>query len=322
MSSFLKERRKRFQRPLDEALPPFRFIPHDDAFLTAVYQYGEIPSHWLVNLVSGSQGWNLRRLQQLYKHEYLDRRKQGNNLPVLYTLGRRGAERLAEKRGQTPQQVLRKSHGRFKRHLYEHAREICEFRYALDQAVATREDIRIKFWYADGSIVETVRYFSDSELMTKTLVKDSFFGLEFDLPGREPMLVGCILERDRSTIWGTTQTQGKLFSRYDAYWHMWQQGTFFRKYGVKALLVLTVTKSEQRKDNMRQMARFAGRQHNGSQLFWFASATRFEDNPFALLEPIWQTPRDDRFHSLTEFIPTALYPASSLLQPAQIEVNT
>jgi hypothetical protein len=95
------------------------------------------------------------------------------------------------------------------------------------------------------------------------------------------MLVGCILECVRSTIWGTTQTQGKLFSWYDAYWHKWQQGIFFRQHGVKALLVLTVTNSEQRKENMRQMARFAGRQHNGSQLLWFASARRFEDSSLA-----------------------------------------
>ena len=145
--------------------------------------------------------------------------------------------------------------------------------------------------------------------------------LEFNLPGQEPMLVGCILERDRSTIWGTTQTRGKLFSRYDAYWHMWQQGIFYRKYEVKSLLVLTVTKSESRKDNMREMARFAGRQNNGSQLFWFTSATQFEHNPLALLDPIWQTPRDDRLHSLTDFIPTAVYPTPSLFNPVQHELG-
>jgi hypothetical protein len=233
MSFSLGNRRKRFQRPPEEGLLPFRYMPHDDAILTIVYQYGEIPSDWLVNLVSGAQGWNLRRLQGLYKHQYLERRKQGNNLPILYTLGRRGAERLAESWGQTPQEVLTKSRARFKRHLYDHAREICEFRYALDQAIADREDMRLKFWYADGGIVERVSYLSGPKSITKTLIKDSFFGLEFDLPGREPMLVGCALEHDRSTVWGTTQKQGKLFCRYDAYWHMWQQGVFFRKYGVK-----------------------------------------------------------------------------------------
>jgi len=39
----------------------------------------------------------------------------------------------------------------------------------------------------------------------------------FQLPGRDPMLVGCVLEHDRSTVWGTTQKQGKLYSPYDAY---------------------------------------------------------------------------------------------------------
>ncbi len=321
MSNFLEKRRKRFQRPKDEPLPAFRLVAHDAEFLRVVYNYGEIPSDWLIKLVSGSEGWNLRRLQPLYKHGYLERQKQGNNHPALYRLGSKGAAVLAEKWGQTPQQVLRKSHARFKSQIYDHAREICEFRYAMDQAVATRDDMRIKFWYADGSVIETVNYLSGPRLITKTLIKDSFFGLEIDLPGREPMLIGGILERDRSTIWGTTQTHGKLFSRYDAYWHMWQQGIFHRKYGVKSLLVLTVMESAERKDNLRQTVRHAGKQNNGSQLFWFTAAQQFKNNPLALLDPIWQTPRDDRFHSLTEFIPTAIYPTPALWQPVQHELE-
>jgi len=177
MSNFSRNRRKRFQRPPDEPLPAFRYVAHDDEFLRVVYNYGKIPSDWLINLVSGSEEWNLRRLQPLYKHGYLDRRKQGNNEPALYTLGRYGAARLAEKWSQTPQQVIRKSRERFKSQIYDHAREICEFRYALDQAIATRDDMRLKFWYADGSIIETVSYLSGSGLTTKTLIKDSFFGL-------------------------------------------------------------------------------------------------------------------------------------------------
>lgn len=307
-------RSRRFVISPDEPLPPLRYqAPRDDSILKTVYCYGEIPSDWLAELVPGSAQVNKRRFRKLFKHRYLKRIKQGNNAPIHYALHRHGYKRLAELWNTTPADVRTKSHARFKQHIYDHAHGIVEFRYALEHTLATRDDVRIKFWYADGTIREKVSYLSRTGFKKKTIIKDSLFGLEFKVVGLDPMLVGYGLERDRSTMCGTTKQEGRLFDRYEALWHLWQQGIIYRKYGVKCFVDLTICETQERAWNMCEMARHAGNQREGSRLFWFTSVDLFRDNPAATLEHIWFTPRGDGLKSLADFIPIAVYPTPSTL---------
>ena len=78
--------------------------------------------------------------------------------------------------------------------------------------------------------------------------------------------VGGFVEVDRSTIAGTTQLSGRLFRRYEAYWHYWRQKLWREQFGFSSMRVFTVTKSDERRDNFRTLAKRVGEQKNGSDV--------------------------------------------------------
>ncbi|HSF32337.1 MAG TPA: replication-relaxation family protein [Candidatus Tectomicrobia bacterium] len=62
--------------------------------------------------------------------------------------------------------------------------------------------------------------------------------------------------------------------------------------------VVVVARSEQRKENLRRLARTHGRKLN---MFWFVSHERFSFTRRSyLLEPVFQTARDDQWHGLLD----------------------
>ena len=86
-----------------------------------------------------------------------------------------------------------------------------------------------------------------------------------------------------------------------AYWNWWKEGRHTKRFGIKAFRVLTITKTEKRKENLKQITKKADDRQRGSLMFWFTSEKNYDiQKPESILEPIWQTPKDDSYHSILE----------------------
>jgi len=96
-------------------------------------------------------------------------------------------------------------------------------------------------------------------------------------------------------------TDARFLKKMRAYWNWWKRGKHTEKFGIKAFRVLTITKTEKRKENLREITKKADDRQRGSLMFWFTSERNYNiQKPESILEPIWQTPKDDSFHSLLE----------------------
>jgi len=85
-----------------------------------------------------------------------------------------------------------------------------------------------------------------------------------------------------------------------AYWLWWKQG-LSKKKGIESFRVLTITGTEQRKENLRNVTKRADDRQLGSSIFWFASKENYQlKEPKTVLRKIWQTPRDNIYHSILE----------------------
>ena len=144
-----------------------------------------------------------------------------------------------------------------------------------------------------GAVQERVSYLSSSRQYTKVIKPDAVFSIAY-----RDEVVGGFVEVDRTTISGTTKLSGRLFRRYEAYWHYWRQKLYRERFGFTSVRVFTVTISEARKENFRAMAGRAGEQKRGSNLFWFTPMASYADDPLALQRAVWQTPRDDEYRAL------------------------
>ncbi|MBA7669157.1 hypothetical protein ES703_77285 [subsurface metagenome] len=66
--------------------------------------------------------------------------------------------------------------------------------------------------------------------------------------------------------------------------------------------VLTIAKTGKTKKNLRKITRGADERKRGSLMFWFTSEENYNiQEPESILGPIWQTPKDDTYHSLLEW---------------------
>jgi hypothetical protein len=66
--------------------------------------------------------------------------------------------------------------------------------------------------------------------------------------------------------------------------------------------VLTVTLSDQRKDNLRLTAQGVDPNGKGLNLFWFACEKSYATTPQELAGTMWQTPQEDTPKSIFTFL--------------------
>jgi hypothetical protein len=178
-----------------------------------------------------------------------------------------------------------------------HTRGINAYRFAMDMSLRQLPDAEMLFWYPDKTFRKTVTYTVDFERKTKRCTPDSFWGARY-----RGHRYGGLVEFDKSTMAGTTkQEESRIFDKLEALWNLWlkwRERGYDDRLGVDSLRLFYVTISEQRKENIRELARAVGDQRNGSDFFWFACQKPYLDHPFAVLDPIWQTPRDDTYKSI------------------------
>jgi hypothetical protein len=266
----------RFRRVQPSDLPAFRYQSERDSRIEAlIADYSIIRSDHLKHLAPGSPQQNLRRFQKLFHHQHINRLERHRlpfNYPMVYT--HKDPKLISD--------------------LYlKHTLAISHFRFALEMAIAATPGATITEWWPEGTVQESVSYQAGDRQFTKTIKPDAVFKIAY-----QGATIGGFVEVDRSTIAGTTRLSGRLFRRYEAYWHYWRQKLWREQFGFSSMRVFTVTISEARKENFRGMVKCVGEQKQGSNLFWFAPMQAYEASPTAFLNPLWQTPRDDAYRAL------------------------
>ena len=298
----MKKRAPRFKR-MPKAVGGLRIQERDIEIIRLVYEYRFLDSEQIHALVGGSRQVILRRLKKLYHHGYLDRPISQITFSnpffgpqkMVYALGDKGADLLAEVYGIDRGGIIWSEKNREVRERYiQHTLMISNFRACLSLALRDLPDVRLLFWVRENpqELKDYVSFTDESGRHRRLpIVPDGFFGIE-DPQGR----MFFFLEADRSTM-----TNARFLRKLRAYWLWWKQGGHRRRFGIESFRVLTITRTERRKENLRRVAKKADDRQIGSLMFWFTSEERYDiRDPRTILGEIWQTPRDERWHSLLE----------------------
>ena len=247
----------RFHRAKGSHRPPLALQSRDLELLQTAHDYRLIMTPQYLRLFSDESRVGIyRRLQKLFHHGYLDRIGENPNAPLVYALGKRGAEVL-----EVPH---RKNVG--DRYL-AHQLMIGDFRIAV--ALAARESAIEVSWrrVPDGQPIRP----------------DGFFGLRFPTLPEGRNCTFFFLEADRSTM-----PRERFLAKLHAYqaWHA--AGGHTAALGIKSFRVLTVTKSVERMRGLLTAAAEDGHLAPRHAAYWFASDSAGE-GALGALGPIWHT---------------------------------
>jgi len=286
------KRRPRHRRGDTDDLP-LELQRRDRDILKLIYDYRFIPSPLIQFLISGSDQRILRRLQKLFHHGYLDRVIIATNEPFVYALGNKGADELAQFYGIDRGKIDWTTKNREAKERYlDHTLMITRFRATLTLALQNNPDTRILSWVPEGELKDEVMIQGEGQQrMRAPLIPDAFFTLE-DQGGE----MYFFLEADQSTM-----TNQRYLMKMKAYFQYWKQGKHKEKHNIESFRVLTITKSEARKENLRKITKEADDRKVGSAMFLFTSEEHYNPtDPASILRPVWQTPKDDTLHHLLE----------------------
>ena len=286
---------------------PLQLNKRDLDILHLIYDYRFIPSDHITSLISGSDRKILERLQKLFHHGYVDRladrriRTRSGSEKMTYAITKKAADLLSGELGIELSKInwAYRNRSVTERHI-KHTLMIAKLKTTVGLAVRDGSGVNLMFWKENRGTGKSI----DPELSDKVtielaggrqerrrIVPDAFFGLED--PDYEHFLY---LEADRSTM-----TNERFMKKLKAYWTWWKQGGSKKKHNAEHFRVLTVTRSEQRRNNLREVAKQASPGKSGSGMFWFACEKDYSiDNPQSILDEIWITAKDNQRHALLE----------------------
>lgn len=297
MSGLTVERRHRLRRH-KAGKPAFVMQDRDKAVVQLVADYGVVSSEEIGALTRGSRQTLLRRLQCLYHAGYLDRPRRQQligNGPLVYALGLKGATLpgiICAKPGRDWAEKNRKMQIGY----IEHQLMISRFRAALVLA-GTDAGVVVEHWCQGAELWDSVQVEHADFAERIPVAPDAYAILRIlsEPDGRNR--VHLFLEADRSTM-----TAKRFLTKLRGYWHYWRCGRLEEKYGIKNVLVATVTKTQDRASNLLSAAaQIDAPQHRGLRMFMFAAEDQFSVvSPDNILKAIWRVRGDGRLHSLTE----------------------
>jgi hypothetical protein len=302
--------------------PRFKRVPVENIQLTErdidilrhVHKHRFLRSTHLARLVGGSQQTLVRRLQLLYHHQYLDRPHEqiqfytyAGSRPMVYGLGNKGADLLAERfqipRGRIDWTAKNKAVGPV---FLEHTLLTADFMVALELACREHGKVRI---ISFGEILRQapeatqrrknpygwhVRVTYGHEAHTLGVIPDKIFGLHrLDRPeGKNKAYF--FLEADRATmpVVRSNLRQTSFYRKLLAYHETWRQELHTRHYGISNFRVLTVTSSPERARNCIAANKQATG-GEGSKLFLFTDKTAPDGSRNVLTLP-WMNGKDEQ----------------------------
>ncbi|MBI3782954.1 MAG: replication-relaxation family protein [Deltaproteobacteria bacterium] len=247
----------------------------------------------------------LRRLQQLFHAEYLDRPQQQLNRwwtkgeatkHFVYGLGIEGHKLLYPElhRKGAPTTDWRLRNRRAGAVYMDHRLALSEVMLSFVGA-AEGINAQVVNWTEGKEFHQATRLPDYVQLETRTgtvdvpLNPDAHFVLAASDGRREHFF----LEVDRGTepIMRTTWRRTHVYRKLAGYWQLYR-GRLAERVGIPSFRVLTVTTSATRIDNMRALARAMDPKQKGSALFLFTTLDQITlDNPGpSLTAPIWFSP--------------------------------
>ena len=295
MSTPQKTRRPRFERaPIGGMI----LTPRDLEILRAVYRHRLLRSTHLLALAGGSPQANLRRLQLLFHHGYLDRPAMQldwyarGSEPMVYALGNRGAEILeAEDRVRRGGVRWDTKNRNLSRVFLHHTLAVAEVMVAFEVACRKREGVqliqpeevlaaappetrrlRLPFrWQVD------VR--QNGELHRLGVEPDRVFGLRFEGQPENRNRAFFFLEADRGTMPVTREglAETSFARKLLGYRETWRQSVHVTHLGIPNFRVLTVTKSRERMEHLVTACHSLGGSGMGIFLFADQENLRRED---------------------------------------------
>jgi hypothetical protein len=282
---------KKFVRSPDKG-GRLRIQPSDVALLRDLSEYRFLNTEQVLALRHRGLRNLQRRLHDLYHAGYLDRPSQQNisALPkghIVYGLGVKGAELLFENREERAEKLRQVKLNRETAFPYiAHALMISQFRATLTLA-CEKEQAKITRWRQGTELKSDLKIRGEGP----ELVPDAFFTIEKG-GGRWHFF----LEADRSTM-----TLDRFLEKLKTYWEWWRTEKYKERLGISRFRALTITISEERKENLRRTAKNADPRKQGSNMFLFLSETEYSlEKPEAVLSPVWLSPKDEVKHFILE----------------------
>jgi len=266
----------------------------DKHLIRLVAQHRVIGSGDLQLLVGGSAQAILRRLRLLYDHGYLDRPHcqltRGNN-KMVYALGQRGAEMIAEETGEKPIADWAEKNRQLQSHYLEHALMVSRFQVALRYAAHSLGTVVLERWCPDGFIRDSVTVEHRDRRERVPVAPDAFFTLRLLDSGES---VSGFLEADRSTM-----PIGRFAVKLRGYLAYYRSGQQERRVGARNCLVVTITTSAERAEHLLEAARSVT--DRGLRMFIFCCEQQYLPTASRrILDAIWRTPADDGLHGLLD----------------------
>ena len=299
-------------QPIAKRKPRFRRAPEghiqlterDIEILLAVFRHRFLRSTHIAALVGGGQGL-IRRLGVLYHHHFLDRPREqiefyqyAGSKPMVYAIGNRGADLLAEAfavpRGKIDWTSKNRDIGPI---FLDHTLLVADVMVAFE--AACQKSGRVRLIRADEILKHApeatrrrknplkwnVPTIYGGQNITLGLVPDKIFGLQYlDKPEGKSRAY-FFLEADRATmpVMRTDIRQTSFYRKMVGYHETWKQGLHTTVYGIKNFRVLTVTSSSARVKNLIE-ANKQLTEGQGSRMFLFSheKALQAAGNPLAL----------------------------------------
>lgn len=237
-----------------------------------------------------------RRLQYLYHHGYVQRHKLSDAEPMAYAIGNLAADELMLHYGIDRKQIDWTTKNRESGERYiRHALMVTHLRHAVEVGLRDWPELQLELWEPGGAFKASVQYEdlvrtrdgTRTQVVEGVVIPDSLFVI-VDPINR----IHYFPEADRSTM-TNARYQNKL-KAYHAFWLRYVKDN--RSSPIKQMRVLTITRSEERKQNLRKIADEVSPGAKG--LFWFICEQAYLGKPQEIFKDTWQTLEDNTLKSL------------------------
>jgi len=292
-----QKRLPRFTRA--ENFPDIRLTDRDLAILDHVHRLRYATADHLRIVIPGSTQGTTRRLRALFHSGYLTRLFMKTRMlakepaPIVYGLDARGAKELIE-RGLSPQELRwRRPHNLRTEDFIEHSLMVTSLRLALDQAVEKRPDLSLAPWQFEEDLQDTVTVPEPDprhpRRMAYSVRPDGYTAI---LHGGKHL--NLFVEADRGHV-----EHPRIDIKLRSYWHyLAKESPYWTRYpSPENRLVLFITTSERRLQNLLWTVASVDEQQRGLAQFWFCLESDYTLAPQRLLTGIWRTYRnlDERY---------------------------
>jgi hypothetical protein len=293
----LEKKEKKFPKFKRNSVSPQKQIaiqPRDIEIFKKLAEFRFLDTRHINLLCPGKGGprYNQRRLEQLYRRFYIDRPRSQLSYyktrgDIIYALGRKGAEAIYNTVPGVQGKIDWQQKNREAKYPFiEHTIMMSDFRVALILALKNHPTARLAQWQQGEELKDKVVL----KGKITSIIPDAFFTIHKQDKNKA---LHFFLEADRSSM-----DQSTFFQKMLAYREWYKKGGHRKKFNIDSFRVLTITISEERKENMRMRSKKADAGKGSTMLLFTCEKNYSFEKPETILAPIWQSSLDNIPHSL------------------------